>query len=308
MKSIILPLIIGTVLSSCATNQSSLSSNTLQTISHSHQKEYSILQDLNVFVTGGSTGIGRETVIQYAKQGAKVAFTYNKNKEAADQVVKIANELGVKAIAIQSDFAKLDQKAAFELYDQVTKALGHINILVNNAGIVVLSDPLKITKDLVDQQLNINTWVPIYLMQAHIKSALNHNNTNHKKYFHRIVNVGSICSQIYTENVSLYEASKSTLLTFTNNFALQYAKNGIEIFTVSPGLTATEINRIQRENDPSAWKARTLKNPSRTAYEATHVAQEIVHSSTMVGLSATNRIVASGGQHYSHSYDYKLRK
>src|SRR5580692_12681140 len=83
-------------------------------------------------VTGGSRGIGAAIAKRLAADGANVAITYTKGAEAAASVVKQIESSGGKAIAIQADAA--DAKAVQNAVEQATKALGKLDVLVNNAG------------------------------------------------------------------------------------------------------------------------------------------------------------------------------
>ncbi len=86
----------------------------------------------NVFITGGSSGIGADTVKMFAEHGYNVAFTYNTNKDGAANVVSTASRQGVKVIAFQADLSReaLTKKAV----EFAVQELGRIDILVNNAG------------------------------------------------------------------------------------------------------------------------------------------------------------------------------
>src|SRR3982751_1228483 len=92
-----------------------------------------VLSGKRALVTGGSRGIGRATVLELARRGADVAFTYSRSAESAEAVRAEAEALGVKALVFQSDVT--DFEAAGKLVADVKAAFGGIDILVNNAGI-----------------------------------------------------------------------------------------------------------------------------------------------------------------------------
>ena len=105
---------------------------------------YSI--DLNskvAWVTGGSRGIGRAICIALAQANCKVALTYIKNKDAADEVVKCIKANGGEAIAIQGDVSSQEQ--IIKMHDQVVGGLGDVEILVNNCLLYTSPSPRDAT-------------------------------------------------------------------------------------------------------------------------------------------------------------------
>jgi len=102
--------------------------------------DMSILKGKVALVTGGSRGIGEAIVLQFAQQGADIAFTYVSSAEKANAVAVKAEAYGIRAVAIQSDAADFQQ--AEGLINEVIDKLGRLDILVNNAGIILFSTVL----------------------------------------------------------------------------------------------------------------------------------------------------------------------
>ncbi len=92
-----------------------------------------LLEGKTAIITGASRGIGKGIAQVFAKQGANVAFTYSSSVEAANELEKELNELGIKAKGYQSNAASFDE--AQDLGIAVLEEFGSIDILVNNAGI-----------------------------------------------------------------------------------------------------------------------------------------------------------------------------
>ena len=115
------------------------------------------LQGKVAIVTGGSRGIGRSIVETLAKEGAKVAFVYNSNKEAADEVVASLGDCEVAAF--QADVRS--KEAADGVVEQVVEKWGTVDILVNNAGII--RDGLLATMDSMQWQDVIDTLSLIHI-------------------------------------------------------------------------------------------------------------------------------------------------
>lgn len=91
-----------------------------------------MFKDKIILITGGSSGIGATTALEFAKRGANIAITYKSNKNGAGDVIDKIKQLGQKAIAIQADLASEDE--AKKVVDEVVREFGRIDVLVNNAG------------------------------------------------------------------------------------------------------------------------------------------------------------------------------
>jgi 3-oxoacyl-[acyl-carrier protein] reductase len=101
----------------------------------------SSLRSKNVLVTGSGTGIGREVALEFARQGANVAFHYSSTRTGAMEALEEARALGVKAAVFKADFSKLEDVQ--RLAGEVLAEFGRIDILVNNAGITFNKPFLK---------------------------------------------------------------------------------------------------------------------------------------------------------------------
>jgi len=122
------------------------------------------LQNKCALITGGSRGIGAAIVKRLAREGAHIALTYVSNPGHADETVKAAQELGVKALAIQADSA--DAAAVVAAVERTVGELGGIDILVNNAGIAVIApiDDYRLAD--LDRTLAVNVRAVFVATQA----------------------------------------------------------------------------------------------------------------------------------------------
>ena len=118
-------------------------------------------------VTGGSRGIGAAIVKRLAREGAHVALTYVSNPDRANEMVKAAQALGVKALAIQADSA--DAGAVVAAVEQTVRELGGIDILVNNAGIAVMAPIDDYRLEDLDRTLAVNVRAVFVATQAAVK-------------------------------------------------------------------------------------------------------------------------------------------
>ena len=183
-------------------------------------------------VTGGSRGIGKATVLELARRGANVAFTYSRSAESAEAVRAEAEALGVRALAYQSDVTNFT--AAAELVSAVKGELGGIDILVNNAGI---------TRDKLILQMSEGDWDAV--IDTNVKGVFNV--TKHvatlmvKQRKGRVVNVGSISGLAGLPGQANYAASKAALGGFTKSLANELGRRNVTFVTLALGFVETEM-------------------------------------------------------------------
>jgi 3-oxoacyl-[acyl-carrier protein] reductase len=183
-------------------------------------------------VTGGSRGIGRAIVRRLARDGARVVFSYRRNRAAA---VTLAREVG-DSIAVRVDQADL---AGLEvLFEPVADGL---DILVNNAAISALFPIRDITPELFDRVMAVNARFPLLAMRR--AEPLMRDGG-------RIINVSSLNTMVPSPGIALYCASKAALEQFTKVAAREFGPRGITVNTVSPGPTDTEM--LRADNPPGA--------------------------------------------------------
>ena len=119
-----------------------------------------MLQGKLALVTGSNTGIGRETALEFARQGADVMLHYPFSSEGADEAVDEIRSMGRRSAAFQADFNELE--ASLILVDQAVEYLGGIDILVNNAGISISQGFIDVTPETYDMIYYVNMR-PIFL-------------------------------------------------------------------------------------------------------------------------------------------------
>jgi len=183
-----------------------------------------------ILVTGASRGIGAAIAGKLANAGAKVIVNYAGGKEAADGVVSEIVTAGGEAIAVQADVSKAEDVK--NLFDQAIAHYKRIDVLVNNAGIMI-TKPIKDTTDEeFDRQFDINVkGVFNTLREAATKLADNGS----------IINFSTSVNRIMLPGYATYVATKAAVEQLTRVFSKEVGSRGINVNSVSPGPTNTEL-------------------------------------------------------------------
>ncbi|WP_165191717.1 SDR family NAD(P)-dependent oxidoreductase [Caulobacter soli] len=188
-------------------------------------------------VTGASRGIGAAIALALADKGADVAITYEKAADRAGAIVREIEAKGRKAVAIQADSA--DPAAVKRSVNEAVAALGGLDILVNNAAIVLYNTIADFGLDEIDALLAVNVRSPILAAQAAIP---------HLKAGGRIVTIGSAgAERIVGDTGTVYYMTKSALQSYTRGLARELGPKDITVNLVQPGSTNTEMNPADGE-------------------------------------------------------------
>ncbi|HCX81443.1 MAG: 3-oxoacyl-ACP reductase [Curvibacter sp. RIFCSPHIGHO2_12_FULL_63_18] len=191
---------------------------------------YPSLAGRTVFVTGGSSGIGADIVIAYARQGAKVGFT-GRNAEAAAKVVEAASALGPTPLFLQSDAA--DVNALREAIATTAQRFGDISVLVNNVANDQRHNLADVTPDDFDWRVAINLRPAFFAAQAVVDGMTRLGGG-------AIVNLGSISWMIKGAGYPVYATCKSATVGLSRSLARDLGKLNIRVNTLSPGWIMTE--------------------------------------------------------------------
>ena len=188
-------------------------------------------------VTGASRGIGAAIAKRLACDGASVAITYVKDATSAAAVVKIIEEGGGKAIAIQAD--SIDAEAINAAVAKTVATFGSIDILVNNAGTAIPKPFEEATLEEFDRVFDINVRGVLVTTQA----ALKHMNNNG-----RIIMIGScVGERMMTPGLASYSATKGAVKMFTQGLSREVGDRGITVNNVQPGPIDTDLNPASGE-------------------------------------------------------------
>ena len=199
-------------------------------------------------VTGGSRGLGQNTVLHLAKRGVHSIFTYNSNSAEAEKVVKAVSKAGGKAVALHLHTGKVSTFDAF--VKEVTKALegmgaDRFDFLVNNAGISHHAPIDKTTEEELDNIYNVH-FKGVYFLTQKLLPLINDGG--------RIVNISSGLTRFALPGSSAYASMKGAVEVLTRYLARELGSRGIVVNTVAPGAIATDFSGGMVRDNPEINK------------------------------------------------------
>lgn len=195
-------------------------------------------------ITGATRGIGKGIAEIFAKEGAKIAFTYagsvDKAKALEEELSQITQVKG-----FQSDASDFD--AAQKLVEDVLAEFGTIDILVNNAGITRDNLMLRMSKDDWDTIIKVNLDSVFNLTKAVIKPMM-------KAKSGSIINMSSVVGVKGNAGQANYAASKAGVIGFSKSIALELGSRNIRCNVVAPGFIETEMTAVLDEKTVQSWR------------------------------------------------------
>ncbi len=180
-------------------------------------------------VTGASKGIGAEIALELAARGAAVAVNYSSGKDGAEKIVDEITKAGGKAIAVQANLG--DPDSIGPLVQKTAKALGPINILVNNAGIYEFGPIEAVTPEHFHKQFNVNVLGLLLTTQETLKHFDPKGGS--------VINIGSVAAA-GVPAASVYSATKGALDSITVSLSQELGPRKIRVNSLNPGMVETE--------------------------------------------------------------------
>ncbi|MFL6056375.1 MAG: SDR family NAD(P)-dependent oxidoreductase [Actinoallomurus sp.] len=219
------------------------------------------LLDQIALVTGGGSGIGRDTALALAREGAFVIVA-GRNADRLAEVVAAIEASGGKARAVPADVSDIDSLR------RLAEEAGEVDILVNNAGVFPFAPALKQGLDDFEQMFNTNVRGPFFLTAALAAKMVAKNSGS-------IINVSSIAGLQGLPNAAAYGATKAALDSLTRGWAAEFGGSGVRVNSVAPGNTRTEnVLKALGEEEFEEW-GRT-SNPLGRLGRPSEIAEAIV--------------------------------
>jgi NAD(P)-dependent dehydrogenase (short-subunit alcohol dehydrogenase family) len=181
-----------------------------------------------VLVTGASSGIGRATALALGRAGARVAMAARRRERLEENAAQMR-----EALVLPTDLA--DEEQAKAMVDRTIEHFGRLDVLINNAGVSVLSRADALQPEAVRQMLAVNFIGPLVATQR----AVEHMRLRHRGH---IINVGSPAAFLGVPLFASYAASKAALHGWTRSLQAEWAGTEIFVTEYQPGLIATEMH------------------------------------------------------------------
>jgi NAD(P)-dependent dehydrogenase (short-subunit alcohol dehydrogenase family) len=191
------------------------------------------LKDRVALVTGAGQGIGRAFAHALGEAGAAVAVV-DVSGELAEQVAAELAKKGIASLAVTADVTEPAQIA--RMVDRVVKKWGKLTIGVNNAGIGGWVNAEEVTPEVWHKIMGLNLDAVLYCAQAEARAMMSHG-------YGKIVNTASMSGHIVNtpQNQTPYNVSKAGVLHMTRSLAVEWARHGIRVNSISPGYTRTKL-------------------------------------------------------------------
>ena len=190
------------------------------------------LRNRVALVTGGSRGIGRAIAVSLADAGAAVAVNYREKQAEAEAVVAAIKAKGGKAVAVRADVSQAAEVA--RMTAEVERALGPVDVLVNNAGVGLVRSVEDLTEADFDLTIAVNLKSVFLCTQAVVPGM-------RQRRWGRIVNISSGAARGAGGVGPHYNASKAGMEGMTRGYAARLVKDGITVNSVAPSLIETDM-------------------------------------------------------------------
>jgi len=240
------------------------------------------LKDKVAIVTGGGSGIGKAVAQAFVREGAKVVIAGRDSKK----LDRAAVEIGADCLAVSADVSSAG--SVEKLVSATRDRFKQINVLVNNAAVLLPGTAESLSEEAFDQTFSINVrglWLLSRAVLPHMRAAGGGS----------IVNIASVLSMVGARNRVAYAASKGAVMAMTKAMALDHAAENIRVNCICPGIVATEM--VARFNlDENARRQREAMHPMGRFGQPEDVASTAVFlASDESGWTTGSVITVDGG-------------
>src|SRR5262245_7283490 len=241
-----------------------------------------------VLVTGGQRGIGRSVALRFAQEGAHVALNFLEEKAEAETAVKEMAKLGRRCLAIEADVSKAADVR--RLVAETERAVGPIDVLINNAAIFPRAAFLEVEEAQWDAVLDVNLKGTMLCSQEVARRMVQAGRPG------VIVNTSSGAPYRGGTRSTAYMASKMGIVGLTRGMSRELAPHGIRVNAVAPGVTNTAMPRLGNTEEGLAAIARA--NPTGRLAEPEDIADVVVFLATDAARHLIGQLIHVNGGDY----------
>lgn len=232
-------------------------------------------------ITGGGSGIGKAIAMAFVREGAKVVIAGRDGK----RLDRAAAEIGADCLAVSADVSNAG--SVKKLVSPTLDRFRRINVLVNNAAVLLPGTAESLSEEDFDQTFNINVrglWMMSRAVLPHMRAAGGGS----------IVNIASVLSMVGARNRVAYSASKGAVMAMTKAMALDHAAQNIRVNCIAPGIVETEM--VARfSTDENARKQRVALHPMGRFGQPAEVASAAVFLASDESAWTTGSVITVDG-------------
>ena len=246
----------------------------------------------NALVTGGGQGLGEAMALGLAEYGANVAVV-DVNVDTANSTAHEIEALGAKSLALRGDVTS--EKDAERAVQTVVDAWGSLDVLINNAGISLLSPAEETSLVDVKRLYDIDVFGLLIFSKAAFRPMARQKRGN-------IINIASMCATIVqvpssgeAMGTAAYNSAKAAVVMLTKSLALEWVKYGIRVNAIAPGYMLTPRLRELQQEDPVRYESWISRVPMKRAGEAVELQGLAVYLASDASSYMTGSVLAVDG-------------
>lgn len=246
-------------------------------------------KDRLVLITGASSGIGKETAIEFAKQGSNLVLVARREDKLNLLAKELLSKFDIDVLACPCDVSRREQVRA--MTETVFEKFGSVDVLVNNAGFAIYGSVSDLTIDEIESQMNTNYFGMVYCTKNILPHML-------KKDSGHIVNVASVAASFGLPGIASYCASKFAMLGFSEGLKHELKGTKVGVTVVSPIMVRTNFF-----DDPSFAK---IPKYSPTSLSSRTVARAVLRAANSPRLEIIVPSVVRGAVWLKHTFPYLI--